>query len=132
MRIFVCNIFLLYLCNLKKMGFQKCYSSAINSMQIIPFSVQNFFVRFYLFIFTERGRDGEREGEKHQCVVASCVPHAGDLAQNPDMCPDQESNLRPFGSQSRTQSTEPHQPGLFRILKKSLTLKRSNHRLVTF
>ena len=24
------------------------------------------FKRFYLFIFRERGRDGEREGEKHQ------------------------------------------------------------------
>ena len=29
---------------------------------------------------------GEREGEKHQCVVASCVPPTGDLAYNPDMC----------------------------------------------
>ena len=28
----------------------------------------------YLFVFTERGREGEREGEKHQCVVASHVP----------------------------------------------------------
>ena len=27
------------------------------------------FLRFYLFIFRERGREGEREGEKHQCVV---------------------------------------------------------------
>ena len=33
----------------------------------------NFFKRFYLFIFRERGREGEREGEKHQCVVASHV-----------------------------------------------------------
>ena len=28
------------------------------------------FKRFYLFIFREQGREGEREGEKHQCVVA--------------------------------------------------------------
>ena len=27
------------------------------------------------------------------------------------MCPDWESNWRPFGSQAGTQSTEPHQPG---------------------
>ena len=26
---------------------------------------------FYLLIFRERGREGEREGKKHQCVVAS-------------------------------------------------------------
>ena len=30
-----------------------------------------FFKRFYLFIFRERRKEGEREGEKHQCVVAS-------------------------------------------------------------
>ena len=29
---------------------------------------------FYLFIFRERGREGEKEGEKHQCVVASYTP----------------------------------------------------------
>ena len=47
----------------------------------------------YLFIyFRERGREDEREGEKHQCVVASHVPLAGDLARNPGMCSDWESN----------------------------------------
>ena len=45
-----------------------------------------------LFIFRERGREGEREGEKHQCVVASHARPAGDLACNPGMCPDRESN----------------------------------------
>ena len=39
-----------------------------------------FFKGFYLFIFRERGREGEREGEKHQCVVASPVPPTGALA----------------------------------------------------
>ena len=42
-----------------------------------------------LFIYSlERGREGEREGEKYQCVVASCAPLIGDLACNPGMCPD--------------------------------------------
>ena len=36
-----------------------------------------FFQRFYLFIFRQRGREGEREGEKHQCVVASLAPLSG-------------------------------------------------------
>ena len=31
---------------------------------------------------------GEREGEKHQCVVASPVPPTGDLDRNPGPCPD--------------------------------------------
>ena len=50
------------------------------------------FLRFYLFIFRERVGEGEREGEKHQCVVASCAPLTGGLACNPGMCPDWESN----------------------------------------
>ena len=37
-----------------------------------------FFEIFYLFIFRERGREGEREREKHQCVIASCSPPSGD------------------------------------------------------
>ena len=41
----------------------------------------------YLFIFTERGREGEKKGEKHQCLVASHTPLTGDLPHNPGMCP---------------------------------------------
>ena len=32
---------------------------------------------FYLFIFRERGVEGEREGEKHQCVVVPPYPGPG-------------------------------------------------------
>ena len=56
-------------------------------------------LRLYLFIFIERRRKGESEGEKHQCVVASHTPPTGDLAHNPGMCPDGELNWRPFLSQ---------------------------------
>ena len=70
-----------------------------------------FFLRFYFFIFGERGRGRDREGVKHQCVFASSTPHTGDLARNPSMSPDRDSNQRCFGSQVSTQSTEPHQPG---------------------
>ena len=52
------------------------------------------FKRLYLFIF----RDWEREGEKHQCVVASHTAPTEDLAHNPD----QESNQPPFCSQAST------------------------------
>ena len=75
-----------------------------------------FFNFIYLFIFRERGREGEREGEKHQCVVASRALPTGGLAHNPGMCPDWESNQRPFGSQAGTQPTEPHQPGKILII----------------
>ena len=72
----------------------------------------HFHVCFFtvLFIFRERGGEGEREGDKRQCVVASHTPPTGDLAHNPGMCPDQKSNWQPFGSQASTQSTEPSQP----------------------
>ena len=43
--------------------------------------------------------EGEKEGEKHQCVVASHMDPTGDLAHNPDMCPDWELNWWPFGLQ---------------------------------
>ena len=38
-----------------------------------PFTL-HFLKDFYLLIFRQRGRDGEREGEKQQCVVASRTP----------------------------------------------------------
>ena len=56
-----------------------------------------FLKRFYLFIFREE--KGWREGEKHQWVVASQAPPTGDLAHNPGMCPDSESNQQPSGLQ---------------------------------
>ena len=28
----------------------------------------------FIYLFLERGEEREREGEKHQCAVASCVP----------------------------------------------------------
>ena len=45
------------------------------------------------------------------CGCLWCAP-TGDLACNPGMCPDWESNWQPFGLQAASQSTEPHQPGL--------------------
>ena len=47
---------------------------------------------FTYFIFRQRGKEGKREGETHQCVVASCVSPTGELARNPGMCPDWELN----------------------------------------
>ena len=77
------------------------------------------FKKDFIYLFLERGREGEREGEKHQCVFASHMPPTGDLARNPGMCPDSESNWQLFGLRSNTQSAEPHQPGLtpFKINK---------------
>ena len=70
----------------------------------------SFFFRFYLFIFRERRKEGER-GEKYQCVVASCAPPTGDPACNPGTYTNWESNQQPSDLQASTQSTEPQQPG---------------------
>ena len=64
----------------------------------------------YLFLDREEGREKERERNINVWLSLTC-PRTGDLAHNPGVCPDWESNQRPFGSQARAQSTEPHQPG---------------------
>ena len=98
---------------------ERCYivniailPTLIYRFNAISIKISNVFFKKILFIyFRERGREGEREGEKHQCVVASHMPRTGDLAYNPGMCPDWESTWRTFGLQAGAQSTEPHQPG---------------------
>ena len=80
------------------------------------FFKSNFYIfiywKFYFFTFREREREAEWKGEKHQCVVASHTSPPGDMAHNPGMCPDQESNQQLFGSKAGAQSTEPQQPVL--------------------
>ena len=45
-----------------------------------------------MYLFLEREREEEREGEKHQCVVATLALPTVDLVHNPGMCPDWELN----------------------------------------
>ena len=74
---------------------------------ILAFS---FFFKDFIIYF-QREEEGEREGEKHQCVVGSRMPPTWDLAGNPGTCPDWELNWQTFASQSGAQSTELQQPG---------------------
>ena len=55
---------------------------------LIKFPGKTLFLIFFKFIFRQREKVGEKEGEKHQCGVASRVLPTGDLAHNPGMCPD--------------------------------------------
>ena len=88
----------------ESLGFAICnIMSSANSDSFISFQFGSYFIHslviyicplnFFLFLkilfiyFLERGREGEREGKKHQCVVVSQVPPTGDLACNPGMCP---------------------------------------------
>ena len=54
---------------------------------MIFWKYQILFLKYFIYLFLERGREGEREGEKHQCVVASHMPQTGDPACKPSMCP---------------------------------------------
>ena len=91
------------------------YRNSITSKNI-QYSRKDFLKRFYILIFRKWRKEGERKRKKPQCVVASPVSPTGDLAHNLGTCPDWESNQQPFDSQASTQSTEPHQPGLTRVL----------------
>ena len=77
--------------------------------------IQLFKKTFYLF--SEKGEGKEKEGQKHHRMVTSHAPPTRDLAHNPGMSPDWESNQL-FGSQASTQSTEPHQPWRHLYFKK--------------
>ena len=71
-----------------------------------------FFKDFIDLFFREREREGEREWEKHwfaKDLVASHTPLTGDVPLNPGMCPDGESNQRPFGLPGNAQPSELHQ-----------------------
>ena len=72
------------------------------------------FKRFYLFvcllvclfIYLEGKGGGNTRGKTSMCDCLLWLP-TGDLAYNPGMCSDWESNLQPLASQADTQSTEP-------------------------
>ena len=51
-----------------------------------------YFSRMYLFIFREKGKEGRKRGRETSMCGCLSLPLTGDLACNPDMCPDWESN----------------------------------------
>ena len=67
--------------------FPGTFAQAIRKLQFYLILFIIIIFKFYVFIFRQRGRVGEIEGEKHQCVVASCVPTTGDPAPQPRLVP---------------------------------------------
>ena len=50
-----------------------------------------------IYLFSERGSEGEREGEKQNINLLPLIQAlTGDRTYDPGMCPNQESNLQPF------------------------------------
>ena len=71
------------------------------------------FLNILFIYFLERGEGKEKERERNINVwLPLMYPPPRDLACNPGMCPDWESNQQPFCSQAQAQSTELHQLGL--------------------
>ena len=55
------------------------------------------FLMIFIYLFLERGEGKEKERERNINVWLPLIqPPAGDLAHNPGMCPDWESNLDPL------------------------------------
>ena len=60
----------------------------------------NHFLKGFIYLYFREWKGGRKRGrETHQCVVASRAPPTGDLACNPGVYLDWESNQRLFGSQ---------------------------------
>ena len=74
-----------------------CVTAIIVGLSVLKFLLLRLFKKFLSILFIFRG---DREGEKHQCVVASRMPLTEDPAHNPGMCPDWGWNQQPFGSQA--------------------------------
>ena len=75
-----------------------------------------------LLIFKERGTEGGRRGEKHQCERETSV---GCLLCTPGLGPepDWELNQRPFALRNYAQPTEPHQSGQHKHLNSTVGKK---------
>ena len=72
-------------------------------------NIFNLFFKDFIYLFLEKERKKEERNINMWLPVMQRL--TGNLARNPGLCPDWESNQWPFGSQARAQSTKPHQPG---------------------
>ena len=93
----------------------KCFPDKKKLKELIITKPLYFLNFIYLFLERGEGKEKDRErnisvGETHGSVASHTLP-TGELAHNPGMCPNWESNWRPFISQASTHSTESPQPG---------------------
>ena len=89
------------------------YSIPLPIFLIVFLSDLSFAIYLLFIYFFREGKGGRKR--RRETSMCGCLlrPPTGDLAHNAGMCPDWESNQRPFGSEAGSQSTEPHQPGPF-------------------
>ena len=90
----------------------------IASRYLFIFSYFSVFLK-YLFIFRQRGREGERKGNINVWLPLP-RPLLGTWPTTQACALDWELNWRPFGLQASSQSIEPHQPGLYFLISLEL------------
>ena len=73
-------------------------------------NILSLFKKEFIYLCLERGEGREKERDRNIYRLPR-TPPTRDLAHNPGMCPNGESNLLSSDSQAGAQSTEPHQPG---------------------
>ena len=69
-----------------------CYFPVVGSWGSISLFLSFFFFFLDFIYFYIEGKDGEIEGQKHQCVFSTNEAPTGDLSRNPGMCLDWELN----------------------------------------
>ena len=99
-------------------SFFLCPVSHLVPLIYLSFIYLVIFEDFIYLVLEERKEERERNinVQRDTWLVASCIPPTGDPARNLGMCLNWEWNQWPFRLQASTQSTEPHQPGLFVII----------------
>ena len=91
---------------------------------VVTISCPNVFLylkKYFVCQFLERGKGGRKRGREtwmwerniHWLPLAHAL--TGDWAHNPGLCPDWESNQRPFALWDDAQPTQPHQAGPVQI-----------------
>ena len=72
-------------------------------------SPEDFLKKDFIYLFLERWEGREKERERNIYWFPFVSTPTGDRTHNLRMCPDQESNLWPFGLWDEAQPTEPHE-----------------------
>ena len=55
-------------------GVSKLETDSFVLSLLLFFILRVFFKKYFIYLFLESGREGERQGENHQCVVSSHMP----------------------------------------------------------
>ena len=114
----------------KRVG--KGVGKKVNQMRV---SVQQwfswYFFKDFIYLFSETGELGETETremlmwEMHPSISCLFNTPTRDLACNPGLCPDWESNWQPFDLQDNAQPNEPHQSELTLLVSLYLLINKS-------